>query len=64
MADDIDKASDQEQEQRDRAIAYARVVKKIEPTGHCLECGEPIGDGMRWCNNSSRDDWQRWNPEA
>lgn len=65
MADDIDRASEQEAKQRDAAINNARAsTKYIAATGYCLECGAKVGAEMRWCDNFCRDDWQRWNPEA
>lgn len=27
--------------------------------GYCLNCGEPLPDGRRWCNRECRDDWCR-----
>jgi len=65
MTDQFDQASDREMLDREIAVSQARKLKThIEPTGHCLECGEPVSDGKRWCDNFCRDDWQRWNPEA
>ena len=64
MADDIDRACDREQLDRERAIEAARQINYIAATGYCLECGEPVSDGKRWCDNFCRDDWQRWNPQA
>lgn len=65
MADQFDQASDREMLERDIALAEARKSKQvIEPTGVCLECGEPVQGDMRWCCKDCRDDWQRWNPEA
>lgn len=30
------------------------------PTGVCLNCGEPLKPGLRWCDADCRDDWQRY----
>lgn len=27
-------------------------------TGRCLNCGEPVSSGRRWCNAECRDEWQ------
>lgn len=63
MADDIDKAQDQEQMTRDAILRAARDDKPhAECTGYCLQCGEPVEAPRRWCDNQCRDDWQRWNP--
>ncbi|GHU27527.1 hypothetical protein AGMMS50256_07600 [Betaproteobacteria bacterium] len=30
-----------------------------EPTGYCLNCGDPLADpGRRWCSPECRDDWE------
>ncbi len=35
------------------------VLLEVEPTGHCLNCGNmDIIKGMRWCNSECRNDWQ------
>lgn len=63
MSDEIDRAQDQEAMQREAAIASARNKSHtISATGKCLECNKPLPEGMRWCDNYCRDDWQRWNP--
>lgn len=65
MSDDIDKASDIEQIQRDSAIHNARQVKTvIVGTGNCLQCDKVVAGDRRWCDNFCRDDWARWNPQA
>jgi hypothetical protein len=65
MADEIDIASEREELARDKAIRH---IQNKPPaalsTGVCLECGESVGHGIRWCSNTCRDDWQRWHPEA
>lgn len=32
-----------------------------DPTGVCLNCGELVSDGLRWCDPECRDDWVRLN---
>jgi lipopolysaccharide biosynthesis regulator YciM len=65
MADELDLASDREQIARDKAV---QVIQNkplaATATGFCLECGEPVAEGVRWCCPECRDDWERWNPEA
>jgi hypothetical protein len=29
--------------------------------GECLFCGEPLGDGMRWCDAECRDLYEKEN---
>lgn len=65
MADELDRAADIEQIQRDSAIYSARQVRNIIlSTGKCLQCDTEVDGDKRWCNNFCRDDWSRWNPEA
>ncbi|PZQ21150.1 MAG: hypothetical protein DI569_12860 [Sphingopyxis macrogoltabida] len=57
MADIIDRAA--ELEEMNRADALARRKPDGPPaTGHCLNCGEPMPEGRRWCDADCRDDWQ------
>jgi len=28
------------------------------PTGVCIYCGEPVTEGLRWCDQECRDDWE------
>ncbi len=63
--DELDLASDREQLARDKAVAEIQSKPLAAlATGECLECGEPVGEGVRWCCKECRDDWQRWNPQA
>ncbi|MDR3053995.1 MAG: hypothetical protein LBU53_01125 [Zoogloeaceae bacterium] len=32
-----------------------------QPTGYCLNCGEPLADMRRWCSADCRDDWEWFN---
>jgi len=36
----------------------------VDAIGICIECGDQIAVGLRWCDKDCRDDWQRWNPGA
>lgn len=60
MADEIDVASDYEQNERDRQIAKARAAATAEiPIEYkCRECGEPT-QGSRWCSQSCCEDYAR-----
>ena len=33
--------------------------KAVVPTGFCLNCDEPLADGMRWCDAESCADYQK-----
>ena len=60
MADTIDQACDREALDRERSIdAARRTVAGPVATGLCLSCDEPLTTGLRWCDASCRDDWQR-----
>lgn len=40
-------------------MAAAREDTSIVSTGKCLNCGQPLPRGMRWCDAGCRDDWAR-----
>lgn len=46
-------------EERDREMALMqRMPEGPEATGLCLNCGEPLGGGARWCDGECLRDWQ------
>jgi hypothetical protein len=63
MADELDLASEREQIARDKAVS---VIQNRPPAatanGYCLECQDPVKEGVRWCDADCRDDWQKRNP--
>lgn len=62
MADEIDRAAEQEQVLRDSAIYSARQVRNIIlSTGKCLQCDTKVDGDRRWCNSDCRDDWEKIN---
>jgi hypothetical protein len=58
MADIIDLAQTQHEFLHDVEIS-ARKPTEPDATGFCLNCGEPLPAGHRWCNVDCRDDWER-----
>lgn len=36
-----------------------RDIPSEEAIGECLNCGELVEPGRRWCNADYRDDWER-----
>lgn len=57
MADFADLGA--EREARDRALALqVRAPEGPAATGACLCCGEPLPEGLRWCDAECRDTWQ------
>ena len=58
MADDIDRAMEQEQKTLEVAISAAQKPEKYLPfTGYCYYCSDPIDMGKRFCDNLCRDDY-------
>ncbi len=65
MADDFDLASEREEIARAKAIENIQALPSAAvANGFCLECEEPVAEGLRWGCKECRDDWQRWNPGA
>ena len=59
MTDVFDRASEREEMDRERALKM-RKPEGPKPTGYRLECGEPVGEGRRWCQGvECRDRWER-----
>lgn len=59
--DQFDRAT--EIEERDRALALAaRKPAGPAATGKCLNCGDALGEGLRWCDRDCHDDWTRRQP--
>ena len=62
MADEIDRGCENEQRDRDLAIAIARQKAQkamLPPIGICYNCHEPVADGERFCPGPDcRDDHQ------
>lgn len=58
MADEADRAAVIEQRDRENAIAAARASKKLEATGFCLWCEEPLEEGRRFCDKGCAEDFE------
>ena len=60
MSDDADLAqSHMENEDMLRRKYGKKPVLEAEATGECLNCFEPLGFGLRWCNPDCQTDWQK-----
>lgn len=64
MADDADRASDQQQNLVDAAIKQTikQTIKPIDTTnksGVCWTCGKFTGQFKRWCGVTCRDEWEQ-----
>lgn len=62
MSDEIDRAREYEQVQRDYLIESARRYKSPVATGLCLYCSSEVSNGLRWCNSDCRNDYERLEP--
>ena len=64
MADFADLGADREEKDRALALNVRALALKVRApegpsaTGMCLCCGEPLADGLRWCDAECRDVWQ------
>lgn len=62
MPDDFDRAAENEQTERDTAIANREKPKPINGATHCLHCNaELLQDAViprRWCDALCRDEWE------
>jgi hypothetical protein len=57
--DQLDIASEYEERHRLAALSVRRPTGPA-PTGRCLECGEVVEEGRRWCPGVwCRDLWER-----
>lgn len=60
-----DQASELEQFNLDLSMHASRSFKSVAvATGKCLHCGDPVGEGLRWCDKHCRNDWEKFNPGA
>jgi len=58
MADIIDDAQEREEELRARALQF-RKPEGPPACGYCYNCGEALGQGVRWCDADCREDWEK-----
>lgn len=55
--DIFDKATEFEEQERDRALHHRRPIGP-EATGVCLNCERQLPDSLRWCDAECRDEWE------
>jgi hypothetical protein len=48
-----------EAEDRLRKKYTKKPALEAEVTGECLNCYEPVGFSMRWCDKDCQDDWAK-----
>jgi hypothetical protein len=56
---DIADLAQAQNERLDQMTLAVRKPAAPQATGFCLNCGEPLSDGRRWCDTDCRNDWQR-----
>lgn len=56
--DEIDRANTMADTYLNIALKGRDKGPKIEATGWCLFCDEPLPEGRRWCDADCRDDWE------
>lgn len=62
FTDESDRASALEAAAIDIGIKQASLKAnklEFEPTGFCLNCAEPLAEGLRFCDKDCADDHQR-----
>lgn len=61
MADEIDRANDQIEKAMALTMRTVNTKIKLNDTGLCIWCGEPVHDKRRWCSVECRDEHERHN---
>lgn len=62
MPDEIDVASEQYADWLENRLANVRraaAERPLSPTGLCHNCGEPVGEGFKFCNHDCAFDYDR-----
>lgn len=60
MADEADRADEQQEELLRRRIAYlSSQTSGPDSTGACLNCGSKLPIGRRWCDHDCLADWEK-----
>ena len=57
MTDFADLGAAREQQDLELALKQRRPAGPAA-TGVCLNCEDPLPEGLRWCDEHCRDDWQ------
>ena len=55
--DDLDRAQEVAAEILSENLKLRKPTGPVE-TGYCLNCGEPLPAGRRWCDALCRDEWE------
>lgn len=57
--DEVDRAQVEIEHALLDRMAAVRGRMEAQAVGVCLNCGEPLRQGVRWCDAGCRDDWAR-----
>jgi predicted nucleic acid-binding Zn ribbon protein len=57
--DDLDRAQQREEQDRERALAAARSATLLPATGHCHYCGASVPGAAHFCDSDCRSDYER-----
>lgn len=57
--DEVDRAQIEIEHAMLDRMAAVRGRMEACAIGVCLNCGESLSEGMRWCDAGCRDDWSR-----
>lgn len=57
MPDEIDRASEREMQFTEYALATSHKPVAPNASGFCHNCGESLGEGLRFCDADCAADW-------
>lgn len=60
MSDEADLSSECMEREEEIKKKYRKPPGRVvEPTGFCLNCGEPLAPDVRWCDRDCQADWEK-----
>lgn len=59
MADEVDRANDQAAAYLEARVREARKIKKVQATGHCINCDSLLPPGLLYCDSACREDHEQ-----
>lgn len=57
--DDVDRTADRAEFDHIANLSKSRKPEGPKPTGYCLNCGETLQPGQRWCDADCLEDWEK-----
>lgn len=58
MSDEADVTQDRVESEEEARRKYRQDIPKVRGVGVCLNCGEAVAKGIRWCDRYCRDDYE------